>query len=184
MFCSVLLEPPDFLTDKPVLTLLGAVGVAETVERSGGLAASIKWPNDVLIEGRKTAGVLVEGRTGAAGRQTFVLGIGLNTGLVPPFPGSTSLGRELAREVDRTQLASRLLVRLDRWYRRLLRGHVDDLEEAWRSRSADVGKWLAVKCDGQFYEGKVLSVSLSGGVELRLRSGRRVTFKSEQVVVL
>jgi len=184
LYFSVLLRPPAVLVDTPVVTLLGAVAVADTIDETMGLGASIKWPNDVLLEGRKVAGVLVEATNAKGKAPLFVLGIGVNTGLVPPVAGATSLGRELAREIDRTKLARALLRRLDAWYGRLVDGGLSELEEAWRSRSADVGKWLALVCNGRFYEGKVLEVSLSAGIKLRLPNGRHQTFRSQHVVIM
>jgi len=181
LYLSVLLKPPTVVVDKPVLTLLGAVAVAEALEKAVGLTTAIKWPNDVLVDGRKIAGILVEA---TGGRGCFVLGIGLNTGPVPPFPDATSVARETVGGTDRTALARALLRRLDTWYRRLLAGGGMSLEEAWRSRSADVGKRLSLECNGRSYEGEVLDVSLSEGITLRLPSGVRRTFRSEQVVIL
>lgn len=107
-----------------------AVSICETLQREFGLQARIRWPNDILIDGKKIAGILVERRRRA------VVGIGLNVNLrddqlptdcrIPP----TSMQNELGREIDRTMLAEELLNHLDDHYTRDI-------------ASADVGKLLA-----------------------------------------
>ena len=96
---SVLLEPPPPVADWPELTLVAARAVAGAI----GTEASIKDPNDVLVEGRKVAGILAE----ASGR--VVLGIGINVGGTA-FPGSGWVDR------DRLSLLVEVLARLERGY--------------------------------------------------------------------
>lgn len=131
---SVLLFPPAPLDDPAWLTALGALAVAESVERATSLDARIKWPNDVRVDGRKVAGILVERRRGT------VLGIGLNVNLAPDdFPEelrpiATSLRALSGRPFDRSMLARRLLRRLDHWYALGVASGPDLLDRAWRDR--------------------------------------------------
>lgn len=116
---SLLLEPPVETARLPELTLLAGQAAAEAVAQVTGLSPEIKLPNDILVAGKKTAGILAEARDGRV-----VLGIGINVnvsaadlpqGIDPP---ATSLLLETGGEVDRAELLVELLERLERAYDR------------------------------------------------------------------
>lgn len=114
---SLLLEPPVETARLPELTLVAGEAGAEAIARVTGLAPGIKLPNDILVGGRKTAGILAEARDGRV-----VLGIGVNVN-VPALdlpqdidPPATSLLLETGGEVDRVELLVELLVRLEGAY--------------------------------------------------------------------
>jgi BirA family transcriptional regulator, biotin operon repressor / biotin---[acetyl-CoA-carboxylase] ligase len=117
ILCSVLLEPPVAEARLPELSVVAGEAAAESIERTTGLAARIKPPNDVLLAERKVAGILAEAREGRV-----VLGIGVNAnvsadelpkGLDTP---ATSLLAELGRPVDRVELLVDLLATLEARY--------------------------------------------------------------------
>ena len=114
---SLLLEPPVGTARLPELTLVAGEAGAEAIVHVTGLAPAIKLPNDILVGGRKTAGILAEARDGRV-----VLGIGVNVNASAPDlpqdidPPATSLLLETGSEVDRVELLLELLVRLERAY--------------------------------------------------------------------
>jgi len=113
---SVLLEPPVETARLPELTVVAGAAVHEAIAEVTGLAPEIKLPNDILIGGRKTAGVLAEAREGRV-----VLGIGVNVNLAEsdlPETSATSLLVESGAEVDRAELLVEILDRLERHYDR------------------------------------------------------------------
>jgi BirA family transcriptional regulator, biotin operon repressor / biotin---[acetyl-CoA-carboxylase] ligase len=111
-----------------VLPLAAAVAVCEALP----LPAAIKWPNDVWVEGRKIAGILVEGRPQEG---WAVLGIGVNVGEPPPVEGATSLRRE-GSNIGNEEVLDRLLTALSRW----LSAPTPEVLAAWRSRDALLGQ--------------------------------------------
>jgi len=160
---SVLLFPPPRARSLGLLTALGAVAVAELIREELALTAVIKWPNDVLVGGRKVCGVLVEelarrarralkaspngqrlARTQAAlpAARPVVIGIGLNVNLPaaefpPELAGSaTSLMALCGRALDRSELARSLIRRLDQLY-------CNAIEQG---DQAVVGRWEALRC--------------------------------------
>jgi len=155
LLVSILLKPPPE-RHAPELSLVAGVAVADTVERSTGLAVQLKWPNDVMLRRRKVAGLLAEARDGAV-----VLGIGLNVNQsrdeLPPNAGSllTLTGREWRRD----QLLDSLLADLERTY------------AAWRSGGLDaVYDGLAPR---DFLRGRRVSVNGTSGVATKIdRQGR------------
>jgi BirA family transcriptional regulator, biotin operon repressor / biotin---[acetyl-CoA-carboxylase] ligase len=114
---SLLLEPPVDTAQLPELTLVAGRAAAEAIAQATGLTPEIKLPNDILLGGKKTAGILAEARDGRV-----VLGIGINVnvdatdlpqGIDPP---ATSLALETGHEIDRVELLVELLDRLERAY--------------------------------------------------------------------
>jgi BirA family biotin operon repressor/biotin-[acetyl-CoA-carboxylase] ligase len=114
---SVLLEPPVETERLPELTVVAGEACANAIGQVTGLEPEIKLPNDVLIGGRKTAGILAEARDGRV-----VLGIGVNVNVTAPDlpqgidPPATSLLLETGSEVDRVELLVEILDRLERTY--------------------------------------------------------------------
>jgi BirA family transcriptional regulator, biotin operon repressor / biotin---[acetyl-CoA-carboxylase] ligase len=117
ILCSLVLTPPVDPRRLPELTLVAGEACAEAIERVTGLQPQIKLPNDVLVEGRKTAGILAEARDGRV-----ILGIGINVNVEPRQlpsglePPATSLLAELGRPTDRVELLVTLLESLERRY--------------------------------------------------------------------
>jgi BirA family transcriptional regulator, biotin operon repressor / biotin---[acetyl-CoA-carboxylase] ligase len=137
----------------PALPLAAAVAVCEALP----LEAAIKWPNDIWIERRKVAGILIEARP-QEGRA--VLGIGVNVREAPPLEHVTSLRDAIGVE----ELLARLLARLDAWLRRPL----PEVLAAWRSRDALLGqpvRW-------QNGSGEAAGIDASGALLVDTASGR------------
>jgi len=153
----------------PLLTIAAGVAVADAI----GEAAAIKWPNDVLVEGRKVAGILAEGRPQEG---WAVLGIGVNVALreddLPPELRATagSLGR--APE-DVEPLLATLLTTLEA----RLTQSPDGVLEAWRGRDALRGR--PVRWDGG--EGMAAGVDAAGRLVVRLRDGRTTALDAGEV---
>ena len=114
VLCSILLEPPVETHRWPELSLVAGQACAEAISAVTELEPTIKLPNDILLGGRKAAGILAE----ASGRRV-VLGIGINVNVQPgelPEETATSLLAETGAEVDRTQVLVELLAALERRY--------------------------------------------------------------------
>jgi BirA family biotin operon repressor/biotin-[acetyl-CoA-carboxylase] ligase len=121
LYLSIVLRPRIKARESPVITLASAVAVAETLIADFGVAADIKWPNDVMAGGRKICGILVESATEGDQLQYAVLGIGVNVSQrdFPPdlSQPATSLFLELGYEIALGDVLKPLLARADGWYR-------------------------------------------------------------------
>lgn len=155
----------------------GALAVAEALETEGA-EPSIKWPNDILLGGRKVAGLLVDGSWEGETLLYAVLGMGVNVlvGSAPPdasvdFP-ATSVEEQLGRPVDRAGLLLATLESLARWKARL---GTMDLIEAWWKRMAFRDQRVSVLERGHEVRGRLSGVDATGGVILVLDSHERVT---------
>ncbi len=155
---SLLLFPPDFLRRPPVLTAWAAVSVCETIRQLTGEQATIKWPNDVVVQGKKVCGILIE-----QGRGT-VVGIGLNVrqteeDFLAARLVATSL-REIGAElVETEQVAQTLLDVLDEEYARLNRGDLTSLEVAWQGHLDLLGRVVVAECAGAVHRGRLRTLT-------------------------
>jgi BirA family transcriptional regulator, biotin operon repressor / biotin---[acetyl-CoA-carboxylase] ligase len=159
---SILLRPPAGGRPLPELSLVGGVATALTVERATGLSAQIKWPNDVMLNRSKVAGVLAEARDNAV-----VLGIGLNVNQRPgELPTGTkapagSLRSVTGREYERAPILAHLLLELEHRY------------DAWRGGGIDaIFEDLGAR---DFLRGRRVTVDgVAGTAQMIARDGRLV----------
>ena len=163
---SVLLFPPPALRRPAVLTAWAAVAVCETVHALTGLQARIKWPNDVLLRGRKVCGILIE-----QGRAA-VVGVGLNVRQPAEYfaeaglPHGASLAQFTDADLDVRSAAEALLRRVDEEYGRLLDGDLATLETSWKRHVGLLGRdVIAERYDGPTHHGQLVELGFDG-VEL------------------
>lgn len=158
VLCSVLLFPPDHIHATPWLTTLSVVASVMAVRQVTGLAARIKWPNDIRLGEKKTGGVLVESRRAGAA----VLGIGLNVNIsADAFPEelgqtATSLAIHLGRRLDRSELVRRLIQELDRGYRQVETQGTCPLWQRWQELADIVGRRAVARHGSGTLEGPVV----------------------------
>jgi BirA family transcriptional regulator, biotin operon repressor / biotin---[acetyl-CoA-carboxylase] ligase len=164
---STLLFPPPELRRPVILTAFAAVVVAETVSQTTGETATIKWPNDVLVCGKKVCGILSEAGVVAADRGPhFVVGIGLNVNLSAAdfarmeLPDATSLSVLAGRPLDVPGVTRLLIDNLDTEYGRLLAGGLDDLEARWAATVGRLGEPVtAERMDGSTVHGRLAALT-------------------------
>lgn len=157
LLLSILVRPRLAFPLLPTLSLATGVAVAETLARSAGLAARLKWPNDVLVSGRKIAGVLLESRidgaeppsvapsdVGAERPATVAVGVGINVAQTrfPPEleDTATSVARERGRPVDRDTLLATLLEAFDAWRGRLEAAGFEPVRQRWLELADTLGR--------------------------------------------
>ncbi len=168
--------------------LLGAVAVCEAAERTHELPAELRWPNDVMVRGRKLAGILCESRPAIEGTgRAIVIGVGVNclqhAGHFPPDlrTAATSLEIESRAPVSRREFARVLVERLDHWLSTLRSAEaltLADLRRAWLDRAADRGRPIELVEHGTRFQGTVIDLSEDGGIVLELRDGGRRAFEA------
>ncbi len=188
LLMSVILTPGLKHERLSVLTTMAAVAVSEAIQEMASVPAMIRWPNDIMLRGRKLGGILVEGWANA-GSPAFVLGIGLNINLAEEqFPAglrpiATSLSIETGRTLDRIEIARGLLRSLDRWYGEMRAGHDALISQHWRQRSSTLGQRITIVENGQRYTGRALDISLQEGLILQLDRGITRVFDASRVTV-
>ncbi|MBY0277585.1 biotin--[acetyl-CoA-carboxylase] ligase [Candidatus Binatia bacterium] len=152
LYMSVVLRPRIPPLEVPRLTLVAGLAVAEAIRDSGTFQPRIKWPNDVLLDGRKVAGILTELEAEADRVRFVIVGIGVNLNATrTDFPPdlktkATSLLLAGGAPVDRAAFTGRLLTRLDAAYAAFLSGGFAALRHRYEELHGLVG--LAVTIDG------------------------------------
>ena len=125
-----------------------AVATAEALRRVAPLSPRLKWPNDVLVGGRKIAGILLESRAVASAEPVLVIGVGVNLGqreFPPELAGrATSVALEAGHPVDRDTLLAALLEEFDAWRARLEGEGFGPVRERWKSLSDTIGRHVTV----------------------------------------
>ena len=177
---SIVLRPRLASSHLSLLTLAASLAVGETVDSVvAPLASRIKWPNDILIEGRKCCGMLLESALSLAGEAVVILGVGLNVNQ-DRFPGeldgrATSLLLETGRQTARAPLMASLLRRLEAHYAQV---HQDPeaTRLAYAARMDSLGTARRINPDGtrRTLEGMVLGISETGALRLLTAEGERL----------
>jgi BirA family biotin operon repressor/biotin-[acetyl-CoA-carboxylase] ligase len=188
IYCSFLLRPPMSPADALWLSLIAGVAVQDAVREVTGLHPDIRWPNDLLLNEKKVAGILTEMSSETTRVQYAVIGIGINVNHAgfPPELGhsSTSLRLETGKEWPRFELVAALMRALDREYRGLLRtlsGPVrtpnlrfQPIIKRVESRSSYAhGKAVHVEEDGG-YSGVTDGLDPRGFLRVRTNQGLRI----------
>jgi BirA family biotin operon repressor/biotin-[acetyl-CoA-carboxylase] ligase len=170
---SVLLIDCDL--ENELLSLTCAVAVAEALGQIGGSAARIKWPNDIMLAGRKIGGILVESRQSKTTR-AHIIGIGINCHqsreAFGPELRDSAISMDLATgtRCDRTTLAKRALTSLDHW----LATAQDDRRQVidtWSQLSTQRGQRVALAFNGRKFTGNCIGVDPEKGLILQLDRG-------------
>jgi BirA family biotin operon repressor/biotin-[acetyl-CoA-carboxylase] ligase len=156
------------------LIMLASLAVVRCIKAVTGLKADIKWPNDILINGRKVCGILIENDVQKDTVNYSILGIGVNVNLeFTDFPEiqsiATSLSQELGKEVSRLSVVRRLLLEIEKLYLALKAG--ESIYEEWRDSLVTLGKRVRVTAGETVSEGIAESVDRDGSLLLRHSDG-------------
>jgi len=170
---SIILYPS--VVNLPSLIMLASLAVVHSIEAVTGLRSQVKWPNDVLINGRKVCGILIESSVRGNIVDYAIIGIGVNVNLrLSDFPEiqsiATSLSAELGGDVSRLRVIRRLLVEVERLYLALQAG--GPIYEEWRDSLVTLGRRVRVKSGTTVYEGVAESVARDGSLLLRHSNGK------------
>ena len=178
IYCSIVLRPPMSPADVLVISLVAGLAVVDAVRSVTGLEPDLRWPNDVMLDGRKFCGILTELNAELTRVRYAVVGIGINVNQ-PKFAGdlsqiATSLQIETGREWSRVELAAALLKSLDREYHLLLShgGREAVFARFEQASSYAKGKRVRVDEDGG-YEGVTAGLDPRGFLQVRTSEGTR-----------
>ncbi|MDD5617394.1 MAG: biotin--[acetyl-CoA-carboxylase] ligase [Candidatus Methanoperedens sp.] len=177
IWLSVVLKPRMQPLHAPRITLLAGVAVAKTI-REFGLPAKIKWPNDVLINGKKVCGILTEIGAEMDSIQYVVVGVGIDANVdTETFPEefrdtSTSLKNELGCDINRVEFVQKLLVELEALYLKFQNEGFTSIIEEWRMMSATIGEWVKITTQSRIMYGEAVGVDSDGALILETGEGR------------
>lgn len=170
LYTSTILRPDCPAARAAELGFVAALAVADIVP--AGRPVRVKWPNDVLVEGGKVAGILLESAVGEAGAvQHVVAGIGVNVALAPEVPDMRYPGAALGGSVERAleKLTASLAARLAEWRR----GGFGTVREAWLAKAGPLGADVDVKLGEELVRGRFGGIDRDGALLLETPSGPR-----------
>jgi len=177
LWMSLVLRPdmPVFCT--PQLTLLIAVALCRSLRRQTGLDIGIKWPNDLLVNGRKISGILLESSAEEERLRHVIAGVGISVNLGPDdyppelLPKAVSLMMAAGRPFDRTETAALFLESLEELYGIYLKDGFEPIRLLWEDCSVSLGKAAVLKTPQGTIEGVPVGLAPSGALRVRTADG-------------
>jgi len=175
LWFSIIMRPKVSPRDAPKLTFMMSVAVAKTLNKLFDLKAEIKWPNDVLVKGKKVCGILTETNTKGASVNFVVVGVGVNANFTMlDFPAdlrgsSTTIQEELKREIEREALLRSLLEETERYYNMFTEGKFNTILAEWKHLSKFLDSYVEVKSFDEKIEGWATDIDESGALILKLK---------------
>ena len=179
LYLSLLLRPKTPIEKTSLLTFVAALAITHTI-RSFNVPARIKWPNDVLVNGKKIAGILLESETSVTQVSYVIVGIGvnLNTNLAhlsaDVRKNATSLHKEHGSVIDNEEFLNTLFLQFDRFYQLFSTGTFDQIIEAWKHQSDTLGKHIRVQISNDIIQGTAVDVDQFGFLLLKTQEGTTI----------
>ncbi len=173
LYISTLLKPDLPLENLACITLMAGVATVATI----GQQAKLKWPNDILVNGKKIAGILCECIVRPGTHPIVIVGIGINLNHTH-FPEdikniATSLKLETGKTTNRNDLALSLLKNLDHEYKEFLSGNRENLIRKWTENSDQFGKTVTIQQKGRSQTGKAIGLNPQGKLILQTPDGKQ-----------
>ncbi len=170
IYFTIILRPRISPVYAPRINLMISIAVATTIRKLFGIKAGLKWPNDVLIEGRKVCGVLAEMNAEMDVINFVNVGIGINANTsVPRFEKTaTSLKDALGRQISRKEFLRVLLREIEGWQALLMK---EDLLEEWRKLSITLNKKMKVIAPGEVIVGRAIDIDATGALIIKESDG-------------
>ncbi|TAA66045.1 biotin--[acetyl-CoA-carboxylase] ligase [Planococcus salinarum] len=178
IWMSVILRPDVPIQRAPQFTLIAAVAVVRAIEEVTGLNADIKWPNDILLNGKKCTGILTELQSDADGIQALIIGIGLNANQGPAdfseeVKGiATSLKMEKGNSVSRQELVRAILYYLEQYSAIYIEEGFGALKLMWEGYSTTIGRTVRARMAKETIEGVAESITDEGVLQIRTKDGK------------
>jgi len=188
LYLSVILRPKIPPHQASLITLMAAVATADAVQKLSKLSPSIKWPNDILLEGRKVAGLLNEIHSETDRIHFVILGIGVNLNMGARMFSkeirevATSLKKEMGQVISRKAFLQALLLELEMWYEIFLKEGALPVLKAWRDRAQIEGRSVKVTSLGETLSGIAVDIDSDGALILETRDGEQKRIVAGDVV--
>ena len=187
VYCSIVLRPKMAPRKGQLITLMASVSIVKAIAQRTGLSPRVKWPNDILINDRKVAGILLESRLSGAQIGYVVLGFGINVNNdAADLPEdirvkASSLLMELKKPVDRGTLVIEIFSELERIYDSFQRHNFPLILEQWRHYSSTLGQRVRIWQKDKATVGIALDLTEDGGLLLKLEGGKQVVVHAGDV---
>jgi len=168
LYFSVIFRPQVKSDKTTLLSLVAALSICETINSIYAISSTIKWPNDVRINGKKVAGILLESESDGNKLDFVILGMGINLNthidqLSPELKStSTSIVNELKQSVDHHEFLRYLLLTLNKYYTVFLNHDINSILSEWKKHSDALGRNVKIVTSSDEIVGKALDIDESG----------------------
>ncbi|UCZ54805.1 biotin--[acetyl-CoA-carboxylase] ligase [Bacillus shivajii] len=185
IWMSMILRPKVDFRRAPQLTLVTAVAVVRAIEHVTKLEAEIKWPNDLLLNGKKIAGILTEMQADPDQIKAVIIGVGINVNH-RSFPEgiediATSLANESDRTFNRAELIAQILKEFEWLYDAYLTKGFSFIKPLWEARSNTIGRMIKARTANDVIEGFAEGIDEEGVLLLRDKTGDRHNIYSADI---
>ncbi|MDP2855399.1 MAG: biotin--[acetyl-CoA-carboxylase] ligase [Smithellaceae bacterium] len=190
IYTSIILRPTFETSRAPQISIAAGVAVAETIDHYCPGNAWLKWPNDVLIGGKKVCGILAQMKMSVSAIDFVVVGIGINVNLNhQEFPLdiqeiATSLAVETGREISRLELIISLYENLTKWYMTLQDYGFESVRQKWLSLSSMIGKTVSVMFREETTSGKAVGLDDDGSLIILTAGNETVKVSAGDATIL
>lgn len=187
VWMSLVLRPTVPIHFTPQLTLLTAVAVCRAIRKTTAVPAAIKWPNDILIEGRKVCGILLESFAEDERLRYVIAGIGISANLEqedypdPLKPIATSLLLASGRKVDRTELIAAVMEEFECLYELYHENGFDPIRSAWEALTITLGGTVRANTSKGSIEGTAMAIDELGALQIQKADGETVKLYSADI---
>ena len=167
-YLSIILRPQVKASKTTLLPLIAALSICETINSLYDVSSTIKWPNDVRINGKKVAGILLESESNGNKLDFVILGMGINLNmhmdqLSPELKStSTSIANELKKSVDHHEFLRCLLLAVNRYYKVFLNRDINSILSEWKKHSDTLGRNVKVVTSSDEIVGKASDIDEAG----------------------
>jgi BirA family transcriptional regulator, biotin operon repressor / biotin---[acetyl-CoA-carboxylase] ligase len=174
IYLSVIVRPQIHPSVVYPITFLSSLAVYDTIDKLAGEKPTLKWPNDVLMHGKKLCGTLLELSTEADMVRFVIIGIGLNVNMdiedidEEIRQKASSLSMETKKVYERTPLCGMLLSNLEKYYLRFKQKGEEEIVKTWEERAAIKGKYMEINQMGESYKGVCEGIDRDGGILLNI----------------
>lgn len=174
---SVVLKPPFLPEEAPKCTLMSAVAVVKAINKIPGVKAAIKWPNDILLLGKKLVGILTEMSAEFGHINYVVIGIGINTNATPEDypeevrPLAVSIADAATAPFTRVELLADILKNMEELYEKVLVEGFKPVLEEWKQYSCTLGQEVKVIAPDKTYLGTAIDIDEEGLLMVRKEDG-------------
>jgi BirA family biotin operon repressor/biotin-[acetyl-CoA-carboxylase] ligase len=190
LYFSIILKPKCEPEKSTLLPLIGALSVCKTITSISDLNVIIKWPNDVLIKGKKVSGILLESESDKNNLKYVVLGIGINLNIELSalseelHSNSTSIAHEIGIKLNYYDFLKKLLLNLDNYYMLFDENKFDFLIKEWKENTDTLGKKVIIDTSTEKISGRAVDIDDCGFLIVVTETGQTKKITSGDCIYL
>jgi BirA family biotin operon repressor/biotin-[acetyl-CoA-carboxylase] ligase len=177
LYLSLIIRPQIKISSAPKITLVTAVALSDTLDETGAKGHTIKWPNDILYDGRKLSGILTEMKGDCDSIDFIIIGIGVNLNSTPEdYPDdikntAVSVKDITGKEADRVKFLTLFLMHFEKYYTSFLKGQFPEILEKWKIKSSIINRKIKVSNFDETFTGTVTGITPDGNLIVSTAEG-------------